>query len=81
VFAVTLDRRIKYAQKLIERKLNTAQQLLDKIIVAFDTGHSGQLRSLVSTAKELRLGQAIAEIITKDAAQVRGTRVREIFAG
>jgi predicted lipid-binding transport protein (Tim44 family) len=81
VFAVTLDRRRKYAQRLAEQKLNTAQQLLDKIIVAFDKGDSVQLRSLLSTAKELRSGQATEDAITKDAAQVRGPRVREIFAG
>jgi hypothetical protein len=51
VFAVTLDRRRKYAQRLAEQKLNTAQQLLDKIIVAFDKGDSEQLRSLISTAR------------------------------
>ncbi|KAL4993573.1 hypothetical protein BDV10DRAFT_22635 [Aspergillus recurvatus] len=77
VFVVTLDRRRKYAQRLAEQKLNTAQQLLDKIIVAFDTGDSGQLRSLLSTAKELRSGQAIDDAITKDAAQASDTENAE----
>jgi hypothetical protein len=81
VFAVTLDRRRKYAQRLAEQKLNTTQQLLDKIIVAFDIDDSGQLHSLISTAKELRLGQAIEDASTKDAAQLRGRKNLRYFHG
>jgi hypothetical protein len=65
VFTVTLDRRRKYAQRLAEQKLNTAQQLLDKIIVAFDTGDSGQLRSLLSTAKSLAQGKQLRMLLLK----------------
>lgn len=75
MFTVTLDRRRKYAQRLAEQKLNTAQQLLDKIIVAFDTGDSGQLRSLLSTAKSLAQGKQLRMLLLKTLRRPRTRRM------
>ncbi|KAL4869871.1 hypothetical protein BDV12DRAFT_166994 [Aspergillus spectabilis] len=52
VFAEALDRRRKYAQKRLERDLDTAQQLLERIVDAFSEGDAAQLTWLLSTVKE-----------------------------
>jgi hypothetical protein len=58
VFVAESDRRRKFALRRVENQLDTAQQVLDNIIAAFNTGDRPHLDNLLLAAREWRSGRA-----------------------
>jgi hypothetical protein len=57
VFVAESDRRRKFALRRVENQLDTAQQVLDNIIAAFNTGDRPHLDNLLLAAREWRAGR------------------------
>jgi predicted lipid-binding transport protein (Tim44 family) len=64
VFVAESDRRKKFALRRVENQLDTAQQVLDNIIAAFNTGDRPHLDNLLLAAREWRAGRARQDSVT-----------------
>ncbi|KAL5334164.1 hypothetical protein BJX70DRAFT_378997 [Aspergillus crustosus] len=73
VFAEALDRRRKYAQKRAEQDLDTAQQLLKRIVEAYSQGDVTQLTWLLSTVKQHGTDERLKDVMMGGYEKDQGT--------